>query len=287
MDKTSLTLLVTVILIWGLNWSAMKIGLMFVDPLSFVMQRFILASIVLLAIMPLKVKGFPRDRKTWLRLLILSLINTTQITLIHVGLMYENSGLSSLVTYTQPLFVFCLAVPFLGEKASVIRVLGALTGFLGVVILYAEKISLTMNLLNPILFLIFGAFLWAVTIVYYKKFVSHVNPLLVNAVQLSMGFAFISAVTLALRGNALEFNFSTQYVSALLYSSIIGLAMGSTIWLILIRKEETISVTTSSLIVPVVAAMFGWILLGENISILSFLSFVLVLMGIYLVNRKT
>lgn len=71
------------------------------------------------------------------------------------------------------------------------------------------------------------------TIVYYKKFVSHVNPLLVNAVQLSMGFAFISAVTLALR-NALEFNFSTQYAS--------------------------------SLIVPVVAAMFGWILLGENIS---------------------
>lgn len=93
------------------------------------------------------------------------------------------------------------------------------------------------------------------TIVYYKKFVSHVNPLLVNAVQLSMGFAFISAVTLALRGNALEFNFSTQYAS--------------------------------SLIVPVVAAMFGWILLGENISPLSFLSFVLVLMGIYLVNRKT
>jgi drug/metabolite transporter (DMT)-like permease len=73
--------------------------------------------------------------------------------------MYENSGLSSLVTYTQPLFVFCLAVLFLGEKASVIRVLGALTGFLGVIILYAEKISLTMNLLNPIFFLIFGAFL--------------------------------------------------------------------------------------------------------------------------------
>jgi drug/metabolite transporter (DMT)-like permease len=287
MDKTSLTLLVAVILIWGLNWSVMKIGLMFVDPLSFVMQRFILASIVLLAIMPLKVKGFPRDRKTWLRLLILSLINITQITFIHVGLMYENSGLSSLVTYTQPLFVFCLAVPFLGEKAGVVRVLGALTGFLGVVILYAEKISLTMNLLNPILFLIFGAFLWAVTIVYYKKFVSHVNPLFVNVIQLSFGFAFISAVTLALRGNALKFSFSTQYVSALLYSSIIGLAMGSTIWLILIRKEETISVTTSSLIVPVVAAVFGLILLGENISPLSFLSFVLVLVGIYLVNRKT
>jgi drug/metabolite transporter (DMT)-like permease len=286
MDKTSLTLLVTVILIWGLNWSAMKIGLMFVDPLSFVMQRFILASIVLLAIMPLRVKVFPRDRKTWLRLFILSLINTTQITFIHVGLMYENSGLSSLVTYTQPLFVFCLAVPFLGEKASVVRVLGALTGFLGVVILYAEKISLTMNLLNPILFLIFGAFLWAVTIVYYKKFVSHVDPLLVNVVQLSLGFAFISAVALALRGNALEFSFSTQYVFALLYSSIIGLAIGLTIWLILIRKEETISVTTSSLIIPVVAAMFGWILLGENIGFLSFLSFVLVLMGIYLVNRK-
>jgi drug/metabolite transporter (DMT)-like permease len=90
-----------------------------------------------------------------------------------------------------------------------------------------------------------------------------------------------------MRGNTLEFNFSTQYVSALLYSSIIGLAMCSTIWLILIRKRETISVTTSSLIVPVVAAMLGWILLGENNSPLSFLSFVLVFMGIYLVNRKT
>ena len=53
-----------------------------------------------------------------------------------VGLAGESSGIDAVVTYSQPLFVFCLAVPFLGERIVLNRTIGTLIGFLGVVMLF-------------------------------------------------------------------------------------------------------------------------------------------------------
>jgi len=262
----------------------MKVGLKFVSPLNFVMQRFFFASIALLPVLFWKKKNFPRDRKTWLKLFILSLIHAACITSTNIGLMYESSGLSSLFTYTQPLFVFCLAIPFLNEWASVIRALGVVMGFSGVAVLYAERISLTTNALNPISLLILGAFLWAVTVIYYKKLLSYVDPVLVNIVQFFTGFMFLFLAALVFEG--LTFNGTALYLFAVLYVSILGYAVASTIWLLLIRDEETIIVSTSSLLVPAIALVFGWIFLGETIEASLVLGFTLILAGIYLVNRS-
>ena len=271
------------VLLWGSNWTVMKVGLKFVSPLNFVMQRFFFASIALLPVLFWKKKNFPRDRKTWLKLFILSLIHAACITSTNIGLMYESSGLSSLFTYTQPLFVFCLAVPFLNERASVVRALGVIMGFSGVAILYAERISLTTNVLNPVPLLILGAFLWAVTVVYYKKFLSYVDPVLVNIVQFLTGCIFLFVATLMFEG--LTFNDTALYLFAVLYVSILGSAIASTIWLLLIREEETIIVSTSSLIVPAVALIFGWIFLGEAVRVTLLWGFTLILVGICLVNN--
>jgi drug/metabolite transporter (DMT)-like permease len=274
-----------IILAWGLNWTAMKVGLKFVSPLNFAMQRFFFASITLLPALPLKINSFPRDVKTWRRLFLISLINAACITFLNIGLMYESSGLSSLLIYTQPLFVFCLAILFLNEQASMVKALGVILGFSGIAILYAERISLAMSFLNPILFLVFGAFLWAVTIIYYKKFLSHVDPVLANIVQFILGFIFIFAVTLTFERPTITFNYPPQYLLSLFYASTLGSAMASTVWLVLIREEETIIVSSSSLIIPVIASIFGWVFLGEVIKLISLLSFILILLGIYLVNR--
>ena len=67
--------------------------------------------------------------------------------------------------------------------------------------------------------------------------------------------------------------------------SVFGSAVEFTIWLHLIREEETTVVSASSLIVPVAALIFIQFLLGEAVRIYSLLGFFLILTGVYLVNK--
>ncbi len=283
MKKRSWLLFTLMVLIWGSNWSVMKIGLKFVSPLNLVMQRFLLASIALLPALALERRKLPRDRWTWIKLVLLALINAVGITSTNIGLLYEFSGLSSLLTYTQPLFVFCLAVPFLGEKVSITKALGIILGFFGVIALYVERYSSPLVFSNPILFLILGAFIWAVSVIYYKRTLTHVDPAIVNIVQFPIGTVFLLTITLMLEG--LTFSGNITYIFSILYMSVFGSAIGFTIWLFLIREEEATIVSASSLIVPTIALFFGWVFLGETFGYLSLLGFLLIFIGVYLVNK--
>ncbi|MEM1582388.1 MAG: DMT family transporter [Candidatus Bathyarchaeia archaeon] len=284
MRKRNWVLFTLMVLIWGSNWVVMKVGLRFVSPLNLVMQRLLLASIALLPVIVWRQKSLPRDRFTWLKLVMLSLINATSMISTNIGLLNEASGLSSLITYTQPLFVFCLAVPFLGEKISATRILGVVSGFLGVAALYAARLRTQINISSPFLFLILGAFFWAITVIYYKKFLNYVDPAIVNMVQFPIGAILLLSIASTLEG--LTFSDNMLYILSILYMSVLGSALASTIWLTLMREEETTVVSTSSLIVPAIALIFGLVFLGEVIEQISLLGFALILIGIYLVNKS-
>lgn len=285
MKKQSWILFAFMAFIWGSNWSVMKIGLRFVSPLNLVMQRFLFASIAFLPALVLERRKIPKDRRTWIKLVLLALITAIGITSTNIGLLYEFSGLSSILTYTQPLFIFCLAIPFLGEKISVIKILGIIFGFLGVIILYVERFFSSTVFSNSILFLILGVFLWAVSAVYYKKTLSYINPAIVNIVQFPIGTIFLLIMVLILEG--ISFSRNLTYIFSIFYMSVFGSAIGSTIWLFLIREEEATVVSASSLIIPAIALFFGWLFLGETFRYLSLLGIILIFTGVYLVNRCT
>ncbi len=272
------------VIIWGLNWAAMKVGLSFVDPLNLVMQRLSLASVALLPVLILRRRLLPRDFNTWLKMILLSLINAFGILSTNLGLMYEASGLSSLLTYTQPIFVFCLAVSFLGEKATLTKVFGVILGFLGVFTLYANKLFSSTNYSSvSILLLILGAFLWAVTVIYYKKLLSHVDPVIMNIIQFPIGSIFLLALILIFW--KINFSFHVAYIFSLIYISVLASALAASIWLFLIREEETIIVSTSSFLVPAIALIFGSLFLKEPVGFSLLIAFMLILVGIYFVNR--
>jgi drug/metabolite transporter (DMT)-like permease len=77
---------------------------------------------------------------------------------------------------------------------------------------------------------------------------------------------------------------NTQYVAIVLYSSAGGLALGNIFWLRLLRDEEATTLSSSFLLVPAVALVFGWYFLGESLNVESFLGSALILGGVYLTN---
>lgn len=260
----------------------MKAGLEFASPTILALHRFVVAVVAFSPIMLVLRKKIPRDRDTLSRLLIYSLIYVFETVMIQVGLLGESSGMGSVLTYTQPLFAFCLAMVFLKEKITAVKFSGVIVGFAGVAVLLLSKTS-SMTL-GSSLMLILAGFLWAVTIVYYKKFLIGVDPFAATFFQLSMGA--LSLVVIELFNNSFVLLGDTVYLGIILYSSIGPLTIGTAIWLLLLREEKATVLSGSSFLVPLVAMLLGWQLRSETIYTQSLFGAAIVLVGVCLVNLR-
>lgn len=277
-------LFIILVLLWSLNWTVMKSGLKYVDPLNFVLHRLIFSALALGPSLLIFRNKIPKDSRSLVMLFFSGVIWTLAELSINIGLTYETSGVSAIITYTQPLFVFCMAVPFLKEKTNVSKLMGLFIGFSGVFVLSLSSLSIE-TLTASLYFLLLGAFLVAVSVIFYKKFITHIEPLIASVVQLSVGAFLLGLMNLAF--GDFYWPLSIDYLFIVLYSSIGTLSVALTIWLYLLREEDATTLSSSSLIVPLVAFIFGWVLLVEPVELKSILGAILIAIGAYLVNRPT
>jgi len=278
-------LFLIVIFIWGIGWVVLKIGLSYVDPLNLTLHRFVIAALALTPLLiPLR-RRIPKDWKSSIGLFLLGVLLASGVAMMAVGLTHEKSGISAVLTYTQPLFVFCMAVPLLKEKANASRFAGIFIGFIGVVILSLKDIGHIDSFTYPFFFLIASAFLWAVSVIYYKKFLSHIDPLVTNIFQLAWGAIIL--VPLSVSFGNFYFPISVTYLLIIMFASLATFCAAGTIWIFLLREEEATVLSFSSLIIPIIALFFGLLLLGENIELTSLIGVSLILGGLYLVNKKS
>lgn len=283
MKLSNLLVFVLLALLWGTGWSATKIALGYVSSATFLLQRFVLSTIVMFPFILALRKRVPRDAKTFGKVLVLCSINTFGVIATNIGLVGESSGMGAVLTYTQPLFVFCLAVPFLNEKLKVFKLGGTAVGFVGVVLLFFGSVS-SLTLASSVI-MIFGAFLWAVTIIFYKRFLSHVDSFVTNFFQWAFGILPLAA--LSVYSGDFLFPKEATYLGVILYTAVGSACVGWTIWLFLLGREDATVVSGSSFIVPMVALFSGWLFLGEGMTPESIIGSALVLLGVFLVNKKS
>jgi len=273
-----------VTLIWGASWSAVKTALGYAPPFSFSAQQFLISTIVLLLPLIAARNEFPKNRTTLSRILIFSLINAINIAFTNFGLQYESSGTGAMLTFTQPLIVFVLSVLLLNEKIQVLKILGVIVGFLGVTILSLKGSGTVMSFSVTSLFLIFGAFFWALSTIFYKKYLNNVNLTVITTLQFAVGFVLLFILGKFFEGFPLPTN--STYIAILVYMSIGPTVFGTTIWLYLLSREDPTNLSTYGFITPIIAMVFGWWLLGEEINERSFLGVGLIIVGVYLVQKQ-
>jgi drug/metabolite transporter (DMT)-like permease len=274
-----------VVFVWSSGWSVMKVALTYIGPLNFALQRFVLSAIVLSPLLVHMRKKIRIEKGALPRLLVLAAVNTSSIIPLYWGLVYEASGIGAILTYTQPLFVFCLCVLFLRLEAKPVRLLGALVGFSGVIVLSVERagsVQASANIGDVLLLL--GAFLWAVAIVYYKKSLSDVDPVLASVIQQALGAVIIIPLALGLEG--FSFPLAPSYLTMVLYLGIFNSGIAVFLWLLMIREEDVTVLALSCFLIPMFAVFIGWLFLAENFQPISFVGMGMILVGLYLTNKS-
>lgn len=276
---------IAVCILWGSTYVAMRIGVAVFPPLILGGIRFLLAGSLMALYAHFKGLKFPDSRKEIKSLAITGLIMMFASNgLVLWAEQWVHSGSTSLILATTPL---CIAIVelFLPDRARIGLKgwLGLLIGFGGVALLVKSGTGTGSMDITGALLLLLASFLWGGGSVYSKR-IKPSGSLIANiAIQtLSGGIGQLTAG--ALLGQISDISFSIQGLGALLYLAIFGSVIGYSSYIYVLQKWPAVKAGTYAYINPVVAVMFGAILLGEPVSPGVIVSAVIILCGVLLVQ---
>src|SRR5881409_3597378 len=180
----------TLCAVWSSTWLAIKIGLRYLPPISFVAIRFLIAIIVLLAVSIGRTRLLPLRRNDYAVLAITGvLMFAVNYTLLFWGELHVSSGLAAVLQATIPIFGMVFAHLMLpDEPLRLQKLVGAFLALGGVTII-CERL-LGFNGLMAFwggLGIVFGAAGAAFSNVLLKARVMQLAPAMIAAWQMIFG----------------------------------------------------------------------------------------------------
>ncbi len=272
-------------LIWGLAFVVFHVGLTTTPPLTYAALRAGLAGVVLAGWLRLTGSTLPRDQATHLTALICGLLNVAGFWgLQNVSLRFVSPAETAILVYVQPLLTAFGAWLFLDERLSAPKLLGLLAGIGGVVAVLSSQLS--PNGGEPFvgyLCALGGGISWASGTIFFKSRPHGQNLIWIAALQ-----ALYGCVPLALAAILFErpaITFGVTFVWTILYASLASSALAYVIWFWLLRQRAASEVAAFIFLVPLVATIGDRVLLGDRFGISVLIGGLLIVLGIWLVNR--
>lgn len=279
--------LLTLCVTWGLTYVVIKVGLRSSTPEAFATLRVLFGGIVLCGIALVSRRPFPRTWRVQRKLAILGVLNVGGFAgLLNVGLLSVSAGESSLLVYTQPLWIAVLAAVFLRERLTHRRLLGLALGFAGVLVVLGPQAQAS----HPGTWWAYGALIlaalsWAVASIYYRS-----EPLPIDQYWMTGLQCFYGAVPIALAWWLLEAAAVPRVGWGLLWTVAFAGALSSglayLLWYWMLRRREATLVGIAVFLVPPFAVLFGGVFLGERPSLNLVAGTAMVLLGLAITRKS-
>lgn len=269
-------------LIWGFNWVVMKLGNGVFPPVMFAALRFSTGAAVLFAIAYVRKVPLPtkRDLK-WYALC--GVLQTTYFNIaIQISLNYISTGLTSVLTYSMPLFLSIMAHFFIaGERLTTRKTIGIAIGLFG--LFFAMDAHFGGGLWALLLGLS-SAVSWALSNVIIKRKLQHCDNVQFTTWQMALG-----AVGLILYAVLFEHgapHWGVMPIVYVLFAGIVASSLGFVLWFHILARTEASKASISLLLVPVVGVLSSWLFLHEHLKGVTLVGIALVLVGIWFVNGR-
>jgi drug/metabolite transporter (DMT)-like permease len=265
-------------LAWGFNWTAIKVALSGVSPLTFRTLCLAAGPAVLFAVVRGSGQSLAVPKGQWRRLGMLAFFNVTcWNALVVFGMTMIPSGRAAILAYTMPAWAIPLSVWLLGERMNGRRLTGLALGMAGMALLIGEGVvSLRTAPLGSLLVLS-AALSWALGTVLQRRYPVAMAPAPYTAWMMLIGGIPIFAGALLLEDPSRLASIGVWPALGVLYNILIAFSFAQWAW---IRIATTVPVAVSSLsmlMIPVVGVFSGMAFLGERPSWAEYAALALVL----------
>jgi O-acetylserine/cysteine efflux transporter len=277
MRPFDLLLGVTVMLIWGANFIAAKLGVGQLPPILLMSIRFATVAVMLLPF-----ARVPRGRIRGVLALSVTL-GCVHFSCMFTGLRGLDAGTTAILTQTQVPFAAALAAIIYRERLGWVRALGMVVAFAGVVLMLGEP-RITANLW-PVALVIFAAFLWALSNIQIKQ-LGPINGTSLNAYLALFAAPQLLVVSLALESDqvgALATADWSRVIFSILYMAILTQIVSYLMWYRLLRRYPVNQVMPLTLLVPVFGVLSGVIFLDEALGWRAVLGGIATLAGVAII----
>ncbi|NDB06689.1 MAG: DMT family transporter [Acidimicrobiia bacterium] len=269
---------------WGMSWVNVRAVLPEVGAGQLGAMRYLIASAVMLPIWLYRGRPLP-GRSDWPAVASLGLFGFCLYNLgINYGEQTVNAGTGSMLISCIPVLVILLGVLTGREKVGLLAWLGIILSMVGVVLTAAgSEAGLTFNLGS---LLILGAALCAAIQTLISK-------------SLTQRYAAVDVTTWAIwLGTLGLLPFSHDLVGTagrlsgmgwvhLLFLGMVPAALCYTIWSWVLVKLPITTVMSAVYAIPIFSVFFGWLILGEQPSLMTLLGGAVTLAGVAWVQTLT
>ncbi|WP_326560757.1 DMT family transporter [Micromonospora sp. NBC_01796] len=275
-------------LLWGSGFLWIKVALGGgLTPLQITVIRCALGAAVLLALAYAARQRLPRDRRTWLHLVVAAFFcNALPFFLFSVGEQTVDSGVAGVLNATTPLWSLLIGLALGAERhPHPLRLTGLGLGFAGTLLIFAPWHRTGLTSWGALL-LLAAAASYAVAFAYMARHLTgrQTGPLALSAAQL---LTATGLTTLALpAGTAAP---STPTITAIVAVVVLGtLGTGVTFHLNarLIATEGPVTAATVGYLLPVVSVALGAVVLDERLSLRIIAGMAVVLVGVGLTRTR-
>ena len=287
MDFRSILMGVIFSLIWSSAFTSAKILVTAASPLMVLSLRFLISGLIGITLARMLGQKIQLNRGEWTVVVIIGISqNALYLAFNFIAMQWIEASLASIIASLLPLLVAAVCLVFLGEKTGSKGMLGLTVGFGGVLVIMLDKLSGSSASLGMTLCLIGVAALAGATL--YVGRVMSLNKNVVMIVGLQMLVGSITLFPFSLIFETWNIEWSTSFILAFLYTTLVPGLLGTIIWFLLVKRVGPVRAATFHFLNPFFGVLVAALILAEPLSVRDVIGVTIIMAGILLVqlNRK-
>ena len=281
-----LFLLLLLGVIWGSAFLNIKIATYTYEPFTLALVRVIFASIPLYLLCKFKKIKIEAFSVNWRPYALIGLCNITiPFVLIAVGTSKINSYLAAMLMSTTPLSGSLLAHFFTkDEKISFLKSIGILIGFLGIIILFFDKLIINKTNYIFVLITILGSTFYSIGGILTLRLKKKGNENVTTSTTL---WSVIFLIPLSfIFESPWNSNPSLESTLSLLYLGVVATGVAWLIRFRILTVNGLVFQTQVAYLIPIFGVIFGYFLMDEIITWRVLISLAIIIFGIFIVKKN-
>jgi len=287
--RSTESLLLVVVFIWAANASLVKFGISGIAIVDFNSIRFVIAAAILVFIHIARSSWKRVPQQDWWKLIGLGIIAHGFYQLAYLlGLKNTTVGNSAIILSTSPLWTVFFSAMIHKDKVPRQAWLGSgisLGGIILIVIGTGVRIEFSGDaLLGDVLSLV-AALLWALSTTLQKSFLRNYSATQLSTVLICVGAVVWTCAAVPSFFQVGWGSIGRSYYAAAFGSGAVSTAASTVLWAVGIKNLGPRKTANFNNLVPTLAFVFAYIILGEEIFPLQVLGAGITLVGVWLARR--
>ena len=271
-------------LIWSSAFTSARVIVSHAPPLGALSLRFFLSGILALIIALWLKQTFKLTKKQLQATVVFGVCqNTIYLGLNFVAMQWIEASLAAIIASSMPLMVALLGWLFLGQRLSMVGVLGLGLGFVGVILIMGFRLTTGISELG-LIYCIVGALALSIATLAVRNTNSEGNLMVIVGYQMLIGGASLSIFSIIFETYKVSFDWALTI--AFIYTTLAPGLIATAVWFWLVNEIGAIKAATFHFLNPFFGVSIAALILSEPLSLSDYLGVVIVTIGILLVQTS-